>query len=238
MKLLLVNLLLILSSCKKDSAAVLFNQPDTSAVVSQSFSFLALGDSYTVGQNVGQPDSYPYLLSKSLSAETPSWKASPITVIAQTGWTTDNLITAISGKNITGKFDIVTLLIGVNNQFRGYSPAAYRQEFIALLNTALKLANGDKSKVFVLSIPDWGATPYGSSYNREQIAREIDEFNAINKDETVKAGIDYTDVTAISRMALTDKSLIANDGLHPSGKMYQSWVDILAPKILLRLKNN
>jgi len=159
-------------------------------------------------------------------------------VIARTGWTTGDLLGAIHNENIKEKFDIVTLLIGVNNQFRGYSEDTYRKEFIQLLDTALIFANGKKDRVFVISIPDWGATPFADGQDRNRISKKIDEFNNICKTETLKAGIKYTDITPGSRGALTDRTLVAADGLHPSAKMYASWVHALAPKIMASLKKN
>ncbi|MBC7915019.1 MAG: SGNH/GDSL hydrolase family protein, partial [Pyrinomonadaceae bacterium] len=217
-KAILVPLIFLSVACKNQESPILTASYERQSGAIKSFSYLALGDSYTIGHGVSAESSFPYQLSASLNKE--GWKADPLTIVAQTGWTTSDLINAIKSRGITTKFDIITLLIGVNNQYRGYSTTAYRQEFIQLLNTALTYANGDKTKVFVISIPDWGVTPFASGSDRSQIAKEIDEFNAINREETLKAGIDYIDITPISRKASNDRSLIADDGLHPSGKMY------------------
>ncbi|MVN90276.1 SGNH/GDSL hydrolase family protein [Mucilaginibacter aquatilis] len=193
-------------------------------------SYLALGDSYTIGEAVPAEASFPYQLAAGLTKQ--QIKTAAPTIIARTGWTTDELIAAIKQRSLTQKFDIVTLLIGVNNQYRGYNIDTYRTEFVQLLNTALAYAGGNKRHVFVVSIPDWGVTPFAQGRDRSQIAREIDQYNAINKEETLKAGVSYTDITPGSRNAATDAALVATDGLHPSGKMYSEWVAKLLPEVV------
>ena len=195
-------------------------------------SYLALGDSYTIGEAVAQNQSFPYQLAVKLNAQ--SVKVASPRIIAKTGWTTGELQAAIQSAAITSKYDIVTLLIGVNNQYRGNSIEVYRTEFKALLQTAIGFAGGNKTHVFVVSIPDWGLTPFGKGSGRDvkTISKAIDDFNAVNKEETVSAGVSYTDITPGSRDADTDVSLAAADGLHPSGKMYQEWVTLLAPAIV------
>lgn len=195
-------------------------------------SYLALGDSYTIGEAVAQNQSFPYQLSVKLNTQ--GIKAADPRIIAKTGWTTGELQGAIQSAAITSKFDIVTLLIGVNNQYRSNSIAIYRTEFKALLQTAIGFAGGNKAHVFVVSIPDWGLTPFGKGSGRDvnSISTAIDAFNAVNKEETISAGVSYTDITPGSRKVDTDVSLAASDGLHPSGKMYQDWVSLLAPAIV------
>ncbi len=200
----------------------------------QKVSYLALGDSYTIGEAVPQELSFPYQLNTALNQN--NYKAETPVIIARTGWTTDELIREISTRAIDRKFDIVTLLIGVNNQYRGYNIDTYRTEFVQLLITALKYANNDKQRVFVVSIPDWGVTPFASGRDRQQIATEIDRYNAIAREETQKAGVSFTDITPGSRAALNDASLIASDGLHPSGKMYANWVQQLIAPVAKSLK--
>ena len=186
-------------------------------------SYLALGDSYTIGESVPIENSFPYQLAAELG-QTGHTVSEP-QIIAATGWTTDELIDAINNSSIKGKkYNLVTLLIGVNNQYRDYSQATYRKEFVQLLNTAIAFADGNKTHVFVLSIPDWGVTPYAESRDRAQIAKEIDQFNAINKQESQRAGVAYIDITPISKQAANDATLNADDGLHPSAKMYGLWV--------------
>ena len=200
-----------------------------------AYSYLALGDSYTIGESVPAAGAFPYQLETELIKA--GYPISRPEIIATTGWTTDELISAINNSDLKDKkYDIVTLLIGVNNQYRGYNQETYRTEFIQLLNTAIAYANGNKKHVFVLSIPDWGVTPYADGRDRSQIAREIDQFNAINKQETQKAGVAYVDITPISKQAANDASLNAEDGLHPSAKMYGLWVKELLPVVEAQVK--
>ena len=194
-------------------------------------SYLALGDSYTIGEAVKPVESFPLQLQNLLKAE--GVNVSTPKIIATTGWTTDELKNAIVQAKITQKFDFVSLLIGVNNQYRGYPLSTYKKEFSELLQTAIAFANGDKTKVFVISIPDWGVTPFGRSAGKssQSIAKEIDDFNAANQEITLSAGVSYSNITPASRNALTDLSLIASDGLHPSAKMYGEWANTLLPKV-------
>jgi lysophospholipase L1-like esterase len=201
-----------------------------------TFSYLALGDSYTIGEAVKQPESFPYQLQNLLKGKNIN-VANP-KIIAVTGWTTDELQAGIKKENISGTYDFVTLLIGVNNQYRGYPIDTYRKEFAELLQKAIAFAGGDKQKVFVVSIPDWGVTPFGKNSGRDTrvIATEIDNFNAANQEITLAAGVNYTNITPASRNAATDTALIASDGLHPSGKMYGQWADALLTKVATVLK--
>jgi lysophospholipase L1-like esterase len=198
---------------------------DTSGI-----SYLALGDSYTKAECEVSTNSYPYRLTQKFLDN--GLKVKSRTTIAQTGWRTDNLKAAINAASLQDTFDIVSLLIGVNNQFQGKSPEAYRFEFRDLLETAIFYAQGRKDKVFVLSIPDYGVTPFGIS-NETYIGQQIDLFNSINKEVTDSLGVKYFDITPISRQAKNDATLICTDGLHPSGKMYGQWVDLMLPEVLL-----
>jgi len=199
-----------------------------------TLNYLALGDSYTIGESVPQSQSYPYQLADALNAQ--SFRMQPPKIIAVTGWTTDDLISAISQSGITDKkFSFVTLLIGVNDQYQQLSQENYKIKFARVLNTAITFAGGDASRVFVLSIPDWGVTPFAAGQDNV-IGPQIDRFNAINKSISTAVGVNYLDITAISRQAATDTSLIASDGLHPSGKMYMLWVNLLEPMIADKLK--
>jgi len=132
-------------------------------------------------------------------------------------------------------YDLVTLLIGVNNQYRGRSVENYRNEFVPLLQQAIEFSGGNPERVIVVSIPDWGVTPFAEGRDREQIAKEIDQYNRVNKEESSKAGTGYVDVTPVSREAASDSKLVAEDGLHPSGKMYARWVALLIPEVKQRL---
>jgi len=201
------------------------SEPNNEDLLSMKFSYLALGDSYTIGQGVAEQHRYPNQLRESLGNV--GVTIDEMLVIARTGWTTDELSAAIDNSQLDPPYDLVTLLIGVNNQYRGRSLENYREEFIVLLNRVISFAGGNPEKVVVLSIPDWGVTPFVHGRDREKIAREIDAFNAVNLDESQKAGVSYIDVTEISRLALNRPELLATDGLHPSGLMYRLWVDEL-----------
>lgn len=228
----------VLSACSKahmDTTVTANSAPAAVAPANDSISYLALGDSYTIGESVPLQQNFPNQLVISLRGNGFPKAAAPV-IIARTGWRTDELIGSIQQANLNRKFDYVTLLIGVNNQFQHRSADVYRTEFVQLLQTAIAFANGNAKRVFVLSIPDWGVTPFASGYNRAQVAAEIDQFNAINKEETLKAGVNYTDITPISRQAATDTNLVAPDGLHPSVAMYGWWVHDLLPPVINSLK--
>lgn len=191
--------------------------------------FLALGDSYTIGEGVDPTERWPVQLTRQL-CEAGFDLADP-TLIARTGWTTDELNAAIDRANPAGPYDLVSLLIGVNNQYRGREVEQYRIEFTALLGRAIGFAAGRPDRVLVLSIPDWGATPFAERRDRAAIAAAIDRFNAVNREAAEHAGVVYVDVTPISRKAIHDASFIAEDGLHPSGAMYAEWARLAYPKV-------
>lgn len=197
--------------------------------------FLALGDSYTIGESVAENERWPNQLADLLKPQI-NGREVEVKIIARTGWTTNELWEGIQKDTLSPPYDMVSLLIGVNNQYRGYDIEEYRSEFIFLLNKAIEYAGGDKNKVFVVSIPDWGVTPFAQGQNAEKIASEIDSFNQVNKEETQKLGVEYVDVTPVSREAVNDAELIANDGLHPSGKMYAEWAKLALPVALEILK--
>jgi lysophospholipase L1-like esterase len=189
--------------------------------------FLALGDSYTIGESVDPTERFPVQLAAMLRER--GVEISEPQIIAKTGWTTEELSSAIDAARPAGHYDLVTLLIGVNNQYRARSADEYRGQFRDLLNRAIGFAGGEPTRVIVLSIPDWGVTPFAENRDRVKIAREIDQFNSINRQETVHAGARYVDVTPISRRATTDPALIAADRLHPSGAMYRAWATAALP---------
>jgi lysophospholipase L1-like esterase len=195
--------------------------------------FLALGDSYTIGEGVDPPDGWPVRLAALLRAE--GVDVAEPEIIARTGWTTGELDAAITVADPTGSFDLVSLLIGVNNQYRGRALDEYRAEFAALLGRSVGFAGGAPSRAFVLSIPDWGVTPFAEGLDRPRIAVEVDAFNAINRSSARDAGAHYVDTSAISRDAATDPSLTASDGLHPSAKLYQKWAELALPVALAAL---
>ena len=190
---------------------------------------LALGDSYTIGESVAEADRWPNQLARALGIAQPE-------IIAKTGWTTDELSAAIDKANPHGPYSLVTLLIGVNNQYRGRDAEVYRREFVALLDRAVAFAGGNASHVIVVSIPDYSVTPFAATRDRARISREIDQFNAINREETLRAKARYVDITPISRRATADPALVADDGLHPSTKMYAEWVTLIEPEARAALR--
>ena len=189
--------------------------------------FLALGDSYTIGEGVAEDQRWPNQWAASLRAlgaeiETPH-------IIAQTGWTTDELSAAMDAQDPLGQWDLVSLLIGVNNQYRGRDLQNYREEFSALLERAIALAGGDAGRVLVLSIPDWGVTPFARDGKRDlaRIADQIDDYNAVNRDVSESRGAVWRDITDLTRDFGARRDMLADDGLHPSGAMYALWVERL-----------
>lgn len=198
-----------------------------------SIRYLALGDSYTIGESVAEMDRWPNRLARSLEEQ---GIPTDVTIIAKTGWTTSELWDGIQEHKLEPPYDLVSLLIGVNNQYRGYDINEYREQFMFLLNKSIEYAGGDANRVIVLSIPDWGVTPFAYGRNTTQIANDIDAFNAVNREETEKAGAHYVDITPVSRDALNDHTLIASDGLHPSGRMYAEWVKQALPDVLKALR--
>ncbi len=197
----------------------------------KKYTLLCLGDSYTIGEAVPEKERFPEQIVELLRHQ--EYEFEKPEIIAQTGWTTDELATAIQERKLQGHYDFVTLLIGVNNEYRGRDLANYREEFTSLLETAIDYAGGNSPSVFVLSIPDWGVTPFGQRDKRgeETIGREIDMFNAINREETLKAKANYVDITPISRQAKSNVAFTAQDELHPSGLMYKEWAEKLVEGI-------
>ena len=194
--------------------------------------YLALGDSYTIGESVEEHERWPTQLAALMEA-LPEFTGRRVDVsfIARTGWTTQELWEGIQSRKLEPPYDLVSLLIGVNNQYRGYDINEYRKQFVFLLNKSIEYAGGDADRVIVLSIPDWGVTPFAGSRDSKQIAVEINQFNTVNRAETEKMGAPYIDITPISREAVNDPSLIAGDGLHPSGKMYTEWAKLALPVV-------
>jgi lysophospholipase L1-like esterase len=203
-------------------------------VMTPSPRFLALGDSYTIGESVAAADRWPNQLALQLRKN--GIDIGYPEIIAKTGWTTDELSSAIDAAKPHGPYALVTLLIGVNNQYRGREAEQYRREFVALLQRAIAFAGNDPKRVLVVSIPDWGVTPFAASRDRAKIGAEIDHFNAINAEETKRAGTRYADITPVSRHAATNAALVAPDGLHPSATMYTEWVRIILPQAEAALK--
>ncbi|GAB5518756.1 MAG: SGNH/GDSL hydrolase family protein [Rhodothermales bacterium] len=189
--------------------------------------YLALGDSYTIGESVAEAERWPVQLAAQL--RNVGYEVEEPTIVARTGWTTTELDEALDAVRLAGPYHIVSLLIGVNNQYRGQSIDDYRITFRELLRQSIGFADGDTSRVFVVSIPDYGNTPFGES-DAARIGRELDQFNAVNLEETQNLGVAYVNITDISRQERTD--WVASDGLHPSGAQYAAWVEAIEPVVL------
>ena len=199
--------------------------------IESNIKFLALGDSYTIGHNVAIDQRWPVQLISQFRKR--GLDCSDAEIIATTGWRTDDLKKAIDQAQLSNTYNLVGLLIGVNNFYQGKTSADYAPQFEALLNRAIELAGGNKSHVFVLSIPDYGYTPFGKS-DQQNISKGIDAFNSVNKSITKKLGVMYFDITPISRRGLNEPELVAGDGLHPSGKMYALWVQSILKKAVFQ----
>lgn len=197
--------------------------------------YLALGDSYTIGEKVAEKDRWPVQLAALIEASPQIQDAAGmdkdihVRIIARTGWTVNELWQGMRVNPPSGTYDMVSLLVGVNDQYRGLPVDGYREDFRFMLGKAVEYAGGDPKRVIVLSIPDWGFTPFAADRDTEPISRQIDEFNAVNLEETQAVGARYVDVTVISRMAMDNFDLIAADRLHPSGKMYALWAEKVLP---------
>ncbi len=200
-----------------------------------TYTYLALGDSYTIGQSVCDTCNFPIQLKQVFQAKTEAQLQTRI--IARTGWRTDNLMEAINQEKPDANNDLVTLLIGVNNQFQGKELNDYKIGFQQLLNKAIQLAKGDANRVIVLSIPDYAYTPFGqSTANPHLISEEIDLYNEVAKTITEDAGIEFLNITDITRRGLQDPELVAQDGLHPSTKAYALFVERMLPFVYEILK--
>ncbi|WP_368565417.1 SGNH/GDSL hydrolase family protein [Pseudoxanthomonas sp. UTMC 1351] len=191
--------------------------------------YLALGDSYTIGEGIEEAGRWPMQLARALRAE-----GIPIAdpqIIATTGWTTDELDAAITAQEPLGEYDFVSLLIGVNNQYRGRPVEEYRVQFAALLWRAIGFARNRPERVLALSIPDWGVTPFAQQQgrDRDQIARELDAYNLAAREACSARGVAFVDITAVSRERGEDVKMLADDGLHPSAAMYAEWTKLAFP---------
>ena len=185
--------------------------------------YLALGDSYTIGEGVAEDGRWPVVLARALRGE--GIALDDPRIIATTGWTTDELAAAIDAAEPLGEWDLVSLLVGVNNQYRGRSLENYREEFTTLLQRAIGFARGRAERVLVLAIPDWGVTPFGTASGRDvaQIARELDAFNAAAAVICAAHGVAFVDIAPVARERGAEAAMLAGDGLHPSAAMYALW---------------
>ena len=195
--------------------------------LAEPFSFLALGDSYTIGEGVTENQRWPNHLARMLNKSGGSLNRPRI--IARTGWTTDELARAIESAAPSGPYSLVSLLIGVNDQYRGRPAENFVKPFADLLATAIRLAGNEPKHVLVLSIPDWGVTAFAQGRDGNQIAAEIDAYNSIARDQTLAAGAHWIDVTRTSRLAGSEAEHLAADGLHPSGLQYATWARLARP---------
>lgn len=199
------------------------------------YSYLALGDSYTIGEQVPLPENFPFQTVKLLRQQ--NIQVSDPVIVAKTGWTTDELAQALREEGIKETFSFVTLLIGVNNQYRGRALENYQEEFKQLLNQAIAFANGHTHRVTVVSIPDWGVTPFAHDRDRNKVAQEIDAYNAANKALTLAHKCNYLDITDSTRANGNRQDFLAADELHPSSKEYTVWAERLTPVIMQSLKS-
>ncbi len=190
--------------------------------------FLALGDSYTIGESVAEKERWPEQLATAL--RTSGKKIDGPRIIGVTGWRTDQLKKAIEEAHLKNEYGMVSLLIGVNNQYQKKSVESYAPEFEELLQSAIALAGGKKENVFVVSIPDYGFTPFGKP-NQMEISKAIDQYNATNLSITERMGVTYINITDLTRKGLDHPEYVAGDGLHPSGKMYTLWVERILPLV-------
>ena len=195
--------------------------------------FLALGDSYTIGEGVAPADRWPAKLQASLADA--GIELAPPEIIATTGWTTGELLAGIAAAAPAGPFELVSLLIGVNNQYRGGLLGEYRAEFRKLLDRAITLAGGRARRVLVLSIPDWSVTPFAAGRDRDAVAAQLDRFNDVARRETAERRAAWVDVTPVSRRQGHLPEYLAADGLHPSARMYGEWVRLVEPAALAAL---
>jgi lysophospholipase L1-like esterase len=210
---------LTLSACRKPApAAPVHNSP---------VRFLALGDSYTIGESVEEAERWPNQLARALRAA--GQDVGDPQIIATTGWTTDELSAGIDAAKPQRPYQLVTLLIGVNDQYRGRPVENFRPPFVKLLDRAIALAGNRPARVIVVSIPDYGVTPFAAGRDRGGIARELDAYNAACAAAAARRGVAFVDITPGSREAAEDRGLVAEDGLHPSGKMYAKWVEQILP---------
>jgi lysophospholipase L1-like esterase len=200
-----------------------------------TYSYLALGDSYTIGEQVPFYDNFPNQTVQLLRAHFGQEKQfASAEIIAKTGWTTDELLSQIAQTQFLPKYDFVSLLIGVNNQYRGYSLDVYKTEFTTLLDKAIAFSGGNNNRVFVLSIPDWGVTPFAADRDASKIATEIDAFNLACKEIAEQYGSTFIDITTSQRVYVANADFLAEDKLHPSGKEYWKWAAKLFEEVAVK----
>jgi lysophospholipase L1-like esterase len=225
-----VAILIFFTYCSACNKKTVGSTMTVDPIASKQYYYLALGDSYTIGESVPATENFPNQVVSIMLNNAIAFQQARI--IAKTGWTTDELETGIVAANtanpLRSSYDFVSLLIGVNNQYRGRTVDNYKPQFEELLNKAIYYAGGKADHVVVVSIPDWGVTPFASGRDRAQIAAEIDAYNAANKQIAQQYNVQYINITPWTREAATDNTLLANDGLHPSGKEYKRWAESIS----------
>ncbi|WP_282041671.1 SGNH/GDSL hydrolase family protein [Winogradskyella flava] len=228
-KLLVLVLGFIVFTCKSND--------DEVSVTPQFYNILSLGDSYTIGQSVCDTCRFPEQLKDSLVADFPDADSFSLRVIAQTGWTTTSLINAIDNENLSNTYDVVTLLIGVNNQYQNRPFSLYEEEFPLLATKAIELAQGNVNKVIVVSIPDYAYTPFGQGFGfSETTSEDIDQYNNFAEGYCNSNGITFINITDITRQGLDNPDLVASDGLHPSELAYSLFVERLLPVVISKIQ--
>lgn len=238
--LFLVFFLISIFSCSESINEVIEIQEEDIPIIEETndnptktINLLSLGDSYTIGHSVCETCRFPEQLKDSLKLKFDSNTTFTLKVIARTGWTTTNLINAIVAENIPNNYDLVTLLIGVNNQYQGKPFSTYETEFPQLVNTAISKAKGDKKNVIVVSIPDYAFTPFGNG--NSNISAEIDLYNNFAKNYCATNNISYVNITDITRAGLINPTFVASDGLHPSELAYTKFVERILPLAINQL---
>lgn len=210
-------------------------ESDDIIIVQKNYKYLALGDSYTIGQSVCETCRFPIQLQDSITKYINDVDTFQTKIIAQTGWTTTNLKSVIATQNPTNDYDLVTLLIGVNNQYQNQPFSVYQQEFPELVSIAIQKAKGNKNNVIVVSIPDYAYTPFGNG--NTTITSQIDAYNTFAENYCLANNITFVYITDITRMGLVQNNLVASDGLHPSTLAYTKFVERILPKVLLKINN-
>jgi len=226
-KIAFILFVLLVVSCSSE------NDSSTESIQPKNYKYLALGDSYTIGQSVCETCRFPIQLQDSISKYISAVDTFQTKIIAQTGWTTSNLKSAIATQNPTNDYDLATLLIGVNNQYQNVPFSVYEQEFPELINTAIQKAKGKKGNVIVVSIPDYAFTPFGNG--NSTISTQIDSYNAFAENYCLMNAITFVNITDITRLGLTQTNLVASDGLHPSTIAYTKFVQRILPRAKVKL---